>query len=213
MVNDRYIIEIAGSVASGKTSLAKAFADKAPLVLEDLSTNPYISSSIENEGLQAFCTQMSFLTGKVYQRSHALQASPAMISDYSLYSEPGYQEFWTEKYPVLTPALLNSWRALRREIPKPDCIILLKTSVKEQRRRIQARGREFEQKLWTHANLGKLNRALTESFNDHVPETVPVITLRSADIDLNNPQQLNQIWEQITQTLERPQRRTPILRA
>lgn len=140
-------IEIAGTLATGKSTLVHAFAPYGfQLVLEDLTTNPYLDLRTRfPEKYRLICAQR-FLEDKIGQLYHSrASGNPNVISDFSMAAEKAYMAYYQRdeiEWRKMAEARIDG---LELEIGRPDLLLHLRCRPEEQLDRIRRRGREFEQ--------------------------------------------------------------------
>ncbi len=194
MSSKKYKIEIAGSVATGKTKLANQFfyiLKDLRIESEDILANPFIDKKFDilDEEFaveRAFSSQATFMLQKITQHLLASQHSYNSVFDYCLWHESGYQKYWLESIDcnyaeAAQRQLSHSFDLMTLNAPKPDVIVRLASNVEGQHaniiKRFEEEGdvREFELDLWTHDNLSRLNDELHYAFEMNRVDSVPVI--------------------------------------
>lgn len=155
-------IEIAGALATGKTTLADALARKGlTVVRESLDTNPYLDPD-KDFASNRFVRQSWFVTSKISGIANAYEAGATLMAvDYSMAAERAYFRHNVGDQPLWVARLDNEVAQFECWYGAPDLIVSLGCSVQEQLRRIAVRGRDFEQ-THTAESIG--------SINDHVEQ-------------------------------------------
>jgi deoxyadenosine/deoxycytidine kinase len=144
-----------GTMGSGKTTAARILAKalKYQLLEENFGENAFLSRFYSDMKRWAFHSQTFFLMEKITQmlETCTLLEKTSIIQD-----TPIQQDAFS--YAKAQHVLGNiddaEWKlyqkiyyAFEPQFPKPDCIVYLETSIKEIGRRIDARGRGYEQKI------------------------------------------------------------------
>lgn len=177
-------IEIAGIIASGKTTLARVLADSgiANAVLESFSTNPFYEAFYRDPSACAFETEVTFLL----QHYHAIHTRDAtklvpVVCDFSVELDSAYAA------TTLTDDEVRTFSAVRthvtRVIGEADLIVALDCRPGEALRRIQERGRAAEGSI----TIGYLD-ALSASLHDKLKQTSgKVLKVNSEMLDFSVP--------------------------
>jgi deoxyadenosine/deoxycytidine kinase len=177
-------IAVDGPIGAGKTTLARALAERmeARLVLEEASGNPFLSRFYEDPDKFAFPAQIYFLLNRYRQQRELKQQelfSPATVSDYvfakdrifaALNLDPNELALYEQVYGLLGA------RAV-----KPDLVVYLQARQEVLLARIRKRGREFERRLEPEY-LEALSRAYNDFFFHY--EDTPLLVVNTSDIDL-----------------------------
>ena len=137
-------IEICGNIASGKTTLAKAFNNAGyNCILEDFSKIAYLDDFYKNPAKYAFETEVAFTLQHYYQIKK--QEGTSFISDFSLINDYAFalttltQEEFSIYEKIFGHLFFN--------VGAPGKVILLETSVDELQRRIIQRARDNEKSI------------------------------------------------------------------
>jgi deoxyadenosine/deoxycytidine kinase len=181
----RYIA-IEGVIGAGKSSLARKLADKlsANLIMEEFEENPFLEKFYDDRKRYAFQTQMFFLINRYKQQQQLNQQelfSKYMVSDYI------FQKDKIFAYLNLTGEELKLYETifplLERDIPKPDLVIFLQSSLDRLAENIKTRGRKFERNL-TGAYLSELSEAYNNFFFKY--NNTPLLIVNTSEIDFVN---------------------------
>ena len=144
-----------GTMGSGKTTAARILAKalKFHLLEENFGENAFLSRFYNDMKRWAFHSQTFFLMEKITQmlETRTFLEKTSIIQD-----TPIQQDAFS--YAKAQHVLGNiddaEWKlyqkiydAFEPQFPKPDVIVYLETSIKEIGRRIDARGRGYEQKI------------------------------------------------------------------
>lgn len=185
MAELRYIA-IEGVIGAGKSSLARKLADKlsANLIMEEFEENPFLEKFYDDRKRYAFQTQMFFLINRYKQQQQLNQQelfSKYMVSDYI------FQKDKIFAYLNLTGEELKLYETifplLERDIPKPDLVIFLQSSLDRLVENIKIRGRKFERNL-TRAYLSELSEAYNNFFFKY--NNTPLLIVNTSEIDFVN---------------------------
>lgn len=185
MAELRYIA-IEGVIGAGKSSLARKLADKlsSNLIMEEFEENPFLEKFYDDRKRFAFQTQMFFLINRFKQQQQLNQQelfSKYMVSDYI------FQKDKIFAYLNLTGEELKLYETifplLERDIPKPDLVIFLQSSLDRLAENIKTRGRKFERNL-TRAYLSELSEAYNNFFFKY--SSTPLLIVNTSEIDFVN---------------------------
>lgn len=201
----KHFVLVAGNIGSGKTSLTEKLgaALKWQTAFESVADNPYLPDFYADMKTWSFHLQVFFLGHRADQHL-ALARSPASaICDRSIY----------EDYHIFARALFRlgnmderSFRAYERlykivvnELPPPDLLLYLKTSVPTLLGRIRGRGRGIESGITTDY-LQLLNDYYDKWLANF--DLCPVLTIPSDDLDfVKKPRHLRTIIQKIQDKL------------
>ncbi len=194
-------IAIEGVIGAGKTTLAKLISEKlgADLILEEFEKNPFLQNFYNDRKRFAFQTQMFFLINRYKQQQNLNQQnlfSDIYIADYF---------FWKDKifaYLNLNADEIKLYESifplLQREIPKPDLVVFLQSSVDRLMYNIKLRGRKFERNI-TKSYISELSEAYNNFFFKY--NDAPLLIVNSTEIDfVKNKKDFNDLCQQIFRT-------------
>jgi deoxyguanosine kinase len=144
----RYIA-VEGNIGAGKTSLAKMLSNDtgSALLLEEFADNAFLEQFYENPAKFAFPLELSFLAARYKQlmEFHPAKSGQTIISDYHFRKSLLFAEH------NLEPAELGLYRTfyemIQKQIPEPDLVIYLESSVDKLQKNISRRGRDFEKSI------------------------------------------------------------------
>lgn len=193
----RYIA-IEGVIGAGKTSLAKKLSEKlsANLILEEFQENPFLEKFYEDRRRFAFQTQMFFLINRYKQLQLLNQQdlfNKFIVSDYIFDKDRifAYLNLSGEElklYDAIFPLL-------EREIPKPDLVIFLQSSIDRLMLNIKHRARSIEKNL-TRAYLIELSEAYNNFFFKY--NDTPLLIVNTTEIDfINRQEDFDELYTQI----------------
>lgn len=178
-------IEIIGSIASGKTTLARALESPTlRAVYEDLSTNPYLDRAKENPDKFGILCQEAFLKDKTGQLGLAVTFSGTdVIADYSLVTERAYARHHLGENVLTIAANDEKIDRFHSYYGEADVYIYLKISAEDQLDRIKRRGRGFEQGL-SAEYLNSLNKHIQTEVYDLIGRDCKVLQFDVAIIEM-----------------------------
>jgi deoxyadenosine/deoxycytidine kinase len=134
-------IEICGNIASGKTTLAKAFNNAGhDCIFENFSNVVYLDDFYKNPSEYAFETEIAFTLQHYYQLKKA--EAPTVISDFSRITDYAFAltTLDTSEFAIYK----KMFEHLIDKIGLPERIILLSTPTDELLKRLNERGRDNE---------------------------------------------------------------------
>jgi len=193
----RYIA-IEGVIGAGKTTLAQKLCEKlgANLILEQFEENPFLEKFYDDRKRYAFQTQMFFLINRYKQQQQLNQQdlfSKFIVSDYIFEKDRifAYMNLSGEEIKLYE----SIFPLLERDIPQPDLVIFLQSSIDRLAANVKSRGRKIEQNL-TRAYLTELSKAYNNFFFKY--NNTPLLIVNTSDIDfVNREEDFEELYEQI----------------
>ncbi len=193
----RYIA-IEGVIGAGKTTLAHKLCDKlgANLILEQFEENPFLEKFYDDRKRFAFQTQMFFLINRYKQQQQLNQQdlfSKYIVSDYIFEKDRifAYMNLSGEEIKLYE----SIFPLLERDIPQPDLVIFLQSSIDRLTTNVKTRGRQIERNL-TRAYLSELSEAYNNFFFKY--NNTPLLIVNTSEIDfVNNEKDFEELYEQI----------------
>lgn len=193
----RYIA-IEGVIGAGKTSLAQKLSDKlgANLILEQFEDNPFLEKFYDDRKRFAFQTQMFFLINRYKQQQQLNQQelfSKYIVSDYIFEKDKifAYLNLSGEEIKLYE----SIFPLLERDIPKPDLVIFLQSSIDRLVANVKSRGRKIEKNL-TRAYLTELSESYNNFFFKY--SNTPLLIVNTTDIDfVNREEDFDELYMQI----------------
>jgi deoxyadenosine/deoxycytidine kinase len=140
-------LEICGSIAAGKTTLASLLgALPSSVLLENFQANPFWESFYSDPVANSFETEVTFLLQHYHLiKSTALAA--VTVCDFSLYLDLAYSRI------TLSAVRLNAFNAVYRQVESelgpPDLLVYLQCDPAIELERIKRRGRAPEASITT----------------------------------------------------------------
>jgi deoxyadenosine/deoxycytidine kinase len=193
----RYIA-IEGVIGAGKTSLAQKLSDKlgANLILEQFEDNPFLEKFYDDRKRFAFQTQMFFLINRYKQQQQLNQQelfSKYIVSDYIFEKDKifAYLNLSGEEIKLYE----SIFPLLERDIPKPDLVIFLQSSIDRLVANVKTRGRKIEKNL-TRGYLTELSESYNNFFFKY--SNTPLLIVNTTDIDfVNREEDFDELYMQI----------------
>ena len=197
MEKSRYIA-IEGPIGVGKSSLADLLAQKmgGTTLLEEVDSNPFLSSFYGDIKKYAFQTQLFFLLSRYQQQKEMFQRelfNSAVISDYLFAKDRIFAYLNLDENEL--GLYEQVYRLLDTRIPKPDLVIYLQASTDVLLDRIRLRNTDYEKGV-REDYLAKLIDAYNRYFfyyND-----TPLLVVNTTEIDfVNNAADLANLVKEI----------------
>ncbi|MCH7858298.1 MAG: deoxynucleoside kinase [Candidatus Marinimicrobia bacterium] len=188
MLGKAFLLAIEGSIAVGKTSLARLITERleARLVLEDFQDNPFLEDFYRKPELYAFQTQLWFLLSRYRQQQELQQIdlfAPLLVTDYMFMKDRIFASLTlNDREMILYDRVAN---LLEREVAMPDLVIYLQSDTDRLMANIKKRGRSYETGIdWNY--LDSLNQLYNEYFFRYTRS--PLLIINTNDIDFVNSQ-------------------------
>jgi len=197
MEKSRYIA-IEGPIGVGKSSLADLLAQKmgGSTLLEEVDSNPFLSSFYGDIKKYAFQTQLFFLLSRYQQQKDMFQRelfSSTVISDYLFAKDRIFAYLNLDENEL--GLYEQVYRLLDTRIPKPDLVIYLQASTDVLFDRIRLRNKDYEKSV-REDYLTKLIDAYNRYFF-YYNET-PLLVVNTTEIDfVNNAADLANLVKEI----------------
>lgn len=193
----RYIA-VEGVIGAGKTSLSRMVSERlnARLVLEQFEENPFLERFYEDPEHYAFQTQIFFLLSRYRQQQDLFQADlfhNALVTDYifdkdKIFAYLNLQDDELRLYETLVSSI-------EKNIPTPDLVVYLQSSVERLMSNIRARGRKYEKNI-SEEYIKDLNEAYNYFFFRY--KNAPLLIVNSTEIDfVNNKEDFEELYKEI----------------
>ncbi len=182
----RYIA-IEGVIGAGKTSLAKLLGERlnAKVVLEQYYENPFLEKFYEDRERYAFQTQIFFLLSRYKQQMELHQIDlfhEYLITDYIFDKDKIFAHINLKGDELKLYEMLVGM--LEKNIPVPDLVIYLQSSVERLMQNIRKRGRPYEKNI-SEDYIRELYNAYNEFFFNQYRKS-PVLVINATEIDFVN---------------------------
>ncbi len=205
MRQGRWFIAIAGNIGVGKSTLTELLSKRLGWepYFEAVDENPYLPDFYENMERWAFHSQVFFLSRRLRHHYELLQRQHSVIQDRCVYEDAEIFAHNLYLQGAITPRDYRVYRELYdtvvRVLPPPDLIVYLQASVDTLLRRIQQRGRAYEQNI-DPGYLERLN-VLYEEWATHF-NLCPILIIPTDGLDfVHYPEHLDLIVRRIQERL------------
>jgi deoxyadenosine/deoxycytidine kinase len=203
--SDIRYIAIEGVIGAGKTTLAKMLCERlnAKLVLERFEENPFLPKFYEDPEHYAFQTQIFFLLSRYKQQQELFQGDlfhNFLVSDYifdkdKIFAYLTLQDDELKLYETLIGTI-------EKNIPTPDLVVYLQSSIDRLMSNIKMRGRTYEENM-SQEYIKDLNEAYNYFFFRY--KSAPLLIINATEIDfVNNPDDFEDLMAQITRKDKAP---------
>ncbi len=196
-------IAVEGVIGAGKTSLVNMLGEalKAQVVLERFEENPFLKDFYRDPERYAFQTQIFFLLTRYKQQQELFQADlfhRFLITDYIFEKDKifAYLNLADEELK-LYETLVTS---IQHNIPTPDLVVYLQSSVPRLMENIRKRGRTYEHDM-SEEYIRDLNEAYNYFFFRY--KASPLLIVNAAEIDFVN---VASDFEDLVREMFRPNR-------
>jgi deoxyadenosine/deoxycytidine kinase len=203
---NHYFISIAGNIGVGKSTLVKLLSDKVgwEAVLEAVTENPYLEDFYADMERWSFHSQVFFLIRRIQQHNALLQNQHSVLQDRSVYEDAEIFARNLHRQGLMSARDWASYHELYQTLvtmlAPPDLVIYLRASVPTLRRRIEQRGRAYEQRITTDY-LTQLNHLYDEWSAGF--RLSPVLIVDTDNLDyVQYDAHLEQIWQRIEDRLQ-----------
>lgn len=202
-------IAIEGPIGVGKTSLAQAVSKSFHyhLTKEIVEDNPFLERFYQNMGDYSFQTEMFFLTHRFQQleaiRDDYLSKGHPVVADYhifknKIFAHRSLKKDHFDKYNVI-------YNVLTKDLPMPNTIIYLRSSLDTLLSRIARRGRDIEKNLAPEYLKGLIADydLFMATFSQEHPD-ISILTFNGDELDfIENQKDLFFILSEIDNVLKK----------
>ena len=193
----RYIA-VEGVIGAGKTTLCQMLGDtlSANVVLEKFEENPFLKDFYKDPERYAFQTQIFFLLTRYKQQQELFQADlfhRFLVTDYifdkdKIFAYLNLQDEELKLYETLVSTI-------EKNIPTPDLVVYLQSSVPRLMQNIKNRSRSYETNM-SETYIKELNEAYNYFFFRY--KTARLLIVNAADMDfVNNREQYEDLVREI----------------
>jgi len=200
----RYIA-IEGVIGAGKTSLASLLTERVSgnLVCEKFEENPFLPKFYDDPERFAFQTQIFFLLSRYKQQQQLYQTDlfhRFLISDYIFDKDKIFA------YLTLADDELKLYESLiqsiEHNIPTPDLVVYIQSSVDRLMSNIKKRGRDMEKNM-SEQYIRDLNEAYNYFFFRY--KAAPLLIVNASNIDfVNNKDHFEELVYEIFRSNKAP---------
>jgi deoxyguanosine kinase len=201
--SDIHYVAIEGVIGVGKTTLAMMLGDTlgASVVLEKFEENPFLKDFYRDPERYAFQTQIFFLLTRYKQQRELFQADlfhRFLVTDYIFEKDKvfAYLNLQDEELK-LYETLVGS---IQHNIPSPDVVVYLQSSVSRLMHNIRQRGRSYETNM-SEEYIKDLNEAYNYFFFRY--KATPLLIVNAAEMDFVGNKQH---FEDLVREIFRPNR-------
>jgi len=168
----------------------------ARLVLEKFEENPFLPKFYEDPERYAFQTQIFFLLSRFRQQQELYQADlfhDFIITDYLFEKDKIFAYLTLQEDELrLYESVLS---AIEKNIPTPDLVVYLQSSVDRLMANIRKRGRKMEENM-SEEYIRDLNEAYNYFFFRY--KAAPLLIVKATEIDfVNNKEDFDDLVAQI----------------
>lgn len=149
MAKAAFSIAIEGVIGVGKTTLARAVAERlgAFRLCEEDIVNPFLTDFYKNRSRWALACQLSFLHGRMAQFRRPRPVGVPVVSDHSLVKEPLFAAVNIANVDELDLYTRTYAAVADPQAFHPQVVVYLTAQLDEVRDRIRQRGRRSEYKI------------------------------------------------------------------
>jgi len=197
-LNEISYIAIEGVIGAGKTSLAKKLAERldSQFIFEEFEKNPFLEKFYGDRKRFAFQTQMFFLINRYQQQKKLNQGdlfSNIIVSDYIFEKDKifAYLNLNGEELKLYE----SIFPLLARDLPKPDLVVYLQSSIDRLMLNIKRRGRKIERDL-SRNYISELSEAYNNFFFKY--NNTPLLIVNTTEIDfIKRQNDFDELFNQI----------------
>jgi deoxyguanosine kinase len=189
------LINIAGNIGVGKTTLAKKLAGwfDCPVLFEPYDTNPFMPDVYAGKKELALDSQLFFLTSRIEQLdSKNLSPGKIYISDYVFEKEQIYARAMLSSQQLALYE--NIYKPFSAKVMPPVLVIYMQDTPQKCLERIHSRNRPYEQQIQL-SFLQQLDCDYDQLFADW--KLSPVIRVPTSKLDYTNDACIENLIDQI----------------
>ena len=179
-------VAVAGNIGVGKSTLVSLLCEKLGWepFYEPVAENPYLADFYDDMPTWSFHSQVFFLSHRL-RSHHDLALHPtSVVQDRSVYEDAEVFAQNLYRNGHIQPRDYQTYRELYETVigflPPPDLVIYLRASVPTLLKRIESRGRDYEQTI-AEDYLSGLNDLYEAWISDFT--LCPVLTVPADDLD------------------------------
>ena len=194
-------IVIAGNIGVGKTTLAGMLAKHYgwETNYEEVDNNPYLNDFYRDMKAWSFNVQISYLHSRMQKIMNIHNSGKGVVQDRTIYEDAYIFAPNLQGMNLMATRDFETYFSLFRQIEQllqaPDLLIYLKASVPSLVRRIQTKGREYENAIRLDY-LESLNRRYETWIKSY--DLGKVLTIDTDSINfLDNPEDFEKITDKI----------------
>ena len=191
-------IAIEGVIGVGKTTLSTMLGDTlgANVVLEKFEENPFLNDFYSDPERFAFQTQIFFLLTRYRQQRELFQADlfhRFLVTDYIFEKDKIFAYLTLQNEELkLYETLVNS---IEQNVPTPDIVVYLQSSVSRLMQNITGRGRPYETNM-SEEYIKDLNEAYNHFFFRY--KAAPLLIVNAAEMDfVHNKEHYDALLEEM----------------
>jgi deoxyadenosine/deoxycytidine kinase len=203
-MSKRFLL-VAGNIGAGKTTITDRLANRLGYEAgyESVSANPFLVDFYGDMKQWSFHLQVYFLGDRANQHRRLASGPKSAIVDRSIYEDAHIFARALHALGNMTERELDAYRSLYElvvsQLPAPDLLLYLETSVPMLMDRIHRRGREIESGI-TAEYLGLLNNYYEEWIARF--DLCPVLTIPADNLNfVTNEKHIGIIIDRIEQKL------------
>jgi len=201
--SDLRYIAIEGVIGAGKTTLATMLGETlgGNVVLEQFAENPFLKDFYQDPERYAFQTQIFFLLTRYKQQRQLFQADlfhRFLVTDYIFEKDKifAYLNLENEELRLYETLVSN----IEHNIPTPDLVVYLQSSVPRLMEHIKDRARAYEADM-SESYIRDLNEAYNYFFFRY--KTTPLLIVNTTELDFVNN---GEHYEDLVRAILRPNR-------
>ncbi len=178
-----HYVAIEGVIGAGKTTLCSMLGETlgAKVVLERFEENPFLKDFYRDPERYAFQTQIFFLLTRYKQQQELFQADlfhKFLVTDYIFDKDKifAYLNLQDEELKLYETVVSS----IEHNIPSPDLVVYLQSSVPRLMQNIKLRGRSYEASM-SETYIRELNEAYNYFFFRY--KSTPLLIVNAAEMD------------------------------